>query len=185
MTIRRTFTALFSIVALFTLFAGILSAHHGRAGYDTKGQGITLRGVVTEYKWINPHVFLNWNVKNEKGETVEWTGEFSSPTTMISEGMGKTTFKPGECKLELKDNQVILKQGKTTAEAAVKVENGPNKFYSTSVGYTEGEVLKLGQPISFWVTSRFLVPARTPRSTLEYIGPNPNPWTTSRSTTSC
>ena len=96
MTTRRTFVVLFSTVALLTLFAGVLSAHHGRAGYDTKGQGITLRGVVTEYKWINPHVFLNWNVKNDKGEVVEWTGEFSSPTTMISEGMGKNTFKPGD-----------------------------------------------------------------------------------------
>ena len=96
MTTRRTFVVLFSSVALLTLFAGVLSAHHGRAGYDTKGQGITLRGVVTEYKWINPHVFLNWNVKNDKGEVVEWTGEFSSPTTMISEGMGKNTFKPGD-----------------------------------------------------------------------------------------
>ena len=96
MRIRRTFALLFTGVALSILFAGVLSAHHGRAGYDTKGQGITLRGVVTEYKWINPHVFLNWNVKNDKGEVVEWTGEFSSPTTMISEGMGKNTFKPGD-----------------------------------------------------------------------------------------
>lgn len=49
-----------------------------------------------------------------------------------------TTFKAGECKLELKDNQVLLKQGKTTAETAVKVENNANKFNSTSVGYTDG-----------------------------------------------
>ena len=96
MTMRRALALIFSIISVLTLFAGVLSAHHGRAGYDTKGQGVTLRGVVTEYKWINPHVFLNWNVKNEKGEIVEWTGEFSSPTTMISEGMGKTTFKPGD-----------------------------------------------------------------------------------------
>lgn len=96
MTVRRTFALLFSLIAVLILSVGVLSAHHGRAGYDTKGQGITLRGVVTEYKWINPHVFLNWEVKNEKGEVVEWTGEFSSPTTMISEGMGKTTFKPGD-----------------------------------------------------------------------------------------
>ena len=96
MKIRRIFALLFSTIAVLALFTGVLSAHHGRAGYDTKGQGITLRGVVTEYKWINPHVFLNWNVKNEKGEVVEWTGEFSSPTTMISEGMGKNTFKAGD-----------------------------------------------------------------------------------------
>lgn len=93
---RRTFAILVSVAAMLTLFVGVVSAHHGRAGYDTKGAGIVLKGVVTEYKWINPHVFLNWNVKNEKGETIEWTGEFSSPTTMISEGMGKNTFKAGD-----------------------------------------------------------------------------------------
>ena len=49
-----------------------------------------------------------------------------------------TTFKAGECKLELKDSQVLIKQGKKTVEAPVKVENAPNKFNSTSVGYTDG-----------------------------------------------
>ena len=48
------------------------------------------------------------------------------------------TFKAGECKLELKDNQVVLKQGKNTAESVVKVENGGSKFNSTTVGYTNG-----------------------------------------------
>lgn len=50
-----------------------------------------------------------------------------------------TTFKPGECKIEVKDNQVVFKQGKNTAEATVKVESGANKFSSTSVGYTGGD----------------------------------------------
>ncbi len=49
-----------------------------------------------------------------------------------------TTFKAGECKLELKDNQVVLKQGKNTAESTVKVENAADKFGSTTVGYTNG-----------------------------------------------
>jgi len=47
-----------------------------------------------------------------------------------------TDFKPGECKVELNANHVVLKQGKRSAESDVKVENSPNKFYSTSVGYT-------------------------------------------------
>ncbi len=46
-----------------------------------------------------------------------------------------TTFKPGECKIELNDNQVVLKQGKNSAAAAVKLESAPQKFVSTSVGY--------------------------------------------------
>jgi hypothetical protein len=49
-----------------------------------------------------------------------------------------TTFKAGELKVEVKDNQVVLKQGKTSAEAPVKVESSSNKFPSTSVGYADG-----------------------------------------------
>ena len=49
-----------------------------------------------------------------------------------------TTFKAGELKVEVKDNQVVLKQGKASAEASVKVESAKVKFPSTSVGYADG-----------------------------------------------
>jgi hypothetical protein len=75
---------------------GVASAHHGRAGYDTADKGITVKGAVTEYRWLNPHVFILWNAKDEKGNTVQWTGEFSSPSSMLSEGMSKASFKPGD-----------------------------------------------------------------------------------------
>ncbi len=46
-----------------------------------------------------------------------------------------TELKAGEVKVEIRDNKAILKQGKTTAEVGVKVENGAQKFLSTTVGY--------------------------------------------------
>jgi hypothetical protein len=49
-----------------------------------------------------------------------------------------TTFKAGEAKLEIKDNKISLKQGKTTAEANVKVESAKDKFLYTTVGYKDG-----------------------------------------------
>jgi len=49
-----------------------------------------------------------------------------------------TTFKPGDARIELKDNKVIVKQGKVSAEAAVKVEANKSKFVYTSVGYKDG-----------------------------------------------
>ena len=49
-----------------------------------------------------------------------------------------TTFKPGDCKVEVKDDHVVFKQGKTSAEATVKVESAKDKFQSTSVGYADG-----------------------------------------------
>jgi hypothetical protein len=46
-----------------------------------------------------------------------------------------TQFKAGECKVELHDNKLTFKQGKTTAETTVKVESNSQKFPSTTVGY--------------------------------------------------
>lgn len=48
-----------------------------------------------------------------------------------------TSFKPGEAKIELEDNKVILKQGKTTAEATVKVEENKGKYVLTTIGYKD------------------------------------------------
>jgi hypothetical protein len=50
-----------------------------------------------------------------------------------------TTFKPGEAKLELKDNKAVLRQGKTSVEVDVKVEANKDKYRYTTVGYQEGE----------------------------------------------
>src|ERR1700687_2519868 len=49
-----------------------------------------------------------------------------------------TELKAGDYKLEIQGNKAVFKQGRTTAEATVRVENGTQKFLSTSVGY-EGE----------------------------------------------
>ncbi len=48
-----------------------------------------------------------------------------------------TELKPGDYKLELKDNgTVVIKQGKQTIEAPVKVETDTTKFAATSVRYS-------------------------------------------------
>jgi hypothetical protein len=50
-----------------------------------------------------------------------------------------TTFKPGEAKLELKDNKAVLKQGRTSVEVDVKVEANKDKYRYTTIGYREGQ----------------------------------------------
>ena len=42
-----------------------LFAHHGNAEYENKV--IRLKGTVTAWKWINPHVLLKVDVKDDKG----------------------------------------------------------------------------------------------------------------------
>ena len=50
-----------------------------------------------------------------------------------------TTMKVGEAKLEIRDNKAIVKQGKTSVEANVKVETAGSKYLYTTVGYKDGE----------------------------------------------
>ena len=50
-----------------------------------------------------------------------------------------TTFKPGEAKLEIQGDKAILRQGKVSAEATIKIENAKSKYAFTTVGYKEGE----------------------------------------------
>ncbi|SRR5579871_4376152 len=54
-----------------------------------------------------------------------------------------TQLNPGDCKLELQGDKVVIKQGKTTVEANVTVENAQQKFALTSVGYGEGSATEL------------------------------------------
>ena len=64
--------------------------------------------------------------------------------------IGGTLLKPGEYKVEVKDNRVSIKDGKTVAEADVRVENADQKFSTTTVRYgnTDGKLniqeIKLG-----------------------------------------
>ena len=86
-----------AFVTVAFLSGAAASAHHSRAGYDqAKDKLTTLNGVVAEVIWRNPHVYLTWDAKDEKGAVVRWTGEFSSPATMLSEGLSRDTFKPGD-----------------------------------------------------------------------------------------
>ena len=53
--------------------------------------------------------------------------------------LGSTELKPGEYTIELKDEQVVLKNGKVAAQATVKVENESSKFPTTTVRYSNGD----------------------------------------------
>lgn len=69
-------------------------AHHGNAAYDNKT--LTVKGTVTAWVWTNPHSFLKFDAKDDKGNVVHWLGEWNNPSTLINFGITKKSFKPGE-----------------------------------------------------------------------------------------
>ncbi len=53
--------------------------------------------------------------------------------------VGGTELKAGDYKFELQDQKLVIKHGHETTEATVKVENGENKYPSTTVTYANAD----------------------------------------------
>lgn len=89
------------IKAVLASAAGLLAlsipllAHHGNAAYDVS-KTITVKGVVTEWFWANPHCLLKFDAKDEKGELQHWVMEANNVPSMSKVGWTKSSFKPGD-----------------------------------------------------------------------------------------
>jgi len=73
-----------------------LLGHHGTSNYVTTAQGINLSGVVTEFVWANPHVYILFDVTDDKGNVVHWAGEMNSPSVLKNAGWSRNTLKAGD-----------------------------------------------------------------------------------------
>ena len=67
-----------------------------------------------------------------------------------------TELKPGDCKVEVLGDKVLIKQGKTSVETPVRVESRNARFGATSVGYNGDNARQL-QEIRLGGTSTVLV----------------------------
>jgi hypothetical protein len=70
-------------------------AHHGTAAYDTSN-ALTFKGTVTEFRFINPHCQIYFDVKNDKGEVEHWQGELTAPNKLARAGWTKHSLNPGD-----------------------------------------------------------------------------------------
>ena len=70
-------------------------AHHSPAAFDRTKQ-VTLTGTVKEFRWQNPHTWIEVLVPNDKGEEVLWGIELTSPTYLVRAGWKSNTIRPGD-----------------------------------------------------------------------------------------
>jgi Family of unknown function (DUF6152) len=89
------------LLAFLVAIAGLLLvsspvfAHHGRSNYDV-AQTVTLKGIVTEFEWQNPHALIHFDVTDENGKAEKWVAETNSPNTLSRQGWSKNTVKTGD-----------------------------------------------------------------------------------------
>ena len=84
---------------LLAVMAGA-SAHHGGAAYDGSAS-VEVAGKVTRFEFVNPHVLIYAHVTDEDGNTVEWSGELTSPNRLARSQRSvvrwhKDIFQPGD-----------------------------------------------------------------------------------------
>ena len=91
---RRCAVSLF-LLAFFVIGSSVAFAHHGTANYDTT-KSVTVKGAVTNFQFINPHVIISLDVKDEKGVVQNWQGGLTSPNHLMRSGWTKDTLKTGD-----------------------------------------------------------------------------------------
>jgi hypothetical protein len=84
-----------AIASLLLLFQIPAFAHHGVSAYDVTKQ-ITLKGVVTDFQFINPHSEVRLDVTDESGHTVNWLCEAGSLNFLVRRGWSRNSLKAGD-----------------------------------------------------------------------------------------
>jgi hypothetical protein len=79
--------------ALF--LAPLAEAHHSNSAFYVD-KVITIKGVVKEFRWANPHVWVILTVDDGKGNKVEWKVEGRPPGILGRAGWTPKSLQPGE-----------------------------------------------------------------------------------------
>ena len=89
----------YALIAIVGVAAALTAtptlAHHSFAMFD-QSRKVTVQGTVKDFRWTNPHVFIQLLVKNEAGVDEEWSIEMTSPEHLVRVGWKPGTLKPGD-----------------------------------------------------------------------------------------
>ncbi len=84
------------LAASMLLTPASVVAHHNAASHYLLDQKITVKGVVTEFRLINPHVRIYFDVKTDDGEVQKWLGEGNASSVLRRRGWTDDHLKPGD-----------------------------------------------------------------------------------------
>ena len=120
------------VMTLAVMGSGLvtLRAHHGSfISYDREKQW-TAQATVTEFRYVNPHVQLFFDVKDKDGKVTSWSGEMlPNPAQLIASGWSR------------KRAAEALAAGTVVTVTALPAKAGGNTALVTRVTNAKGEEL--------------------------------------------
>lgn len=92
MMTRHVFTIFISLV----LCSLPVIAHHSPASHYDMNTMVTVEGVVTKFRLINPHARIYFEVTTENGEVQKWLAEGNASAILKRRGWTRDTLKAGD-----------------------------------------------------------------------------------------
>jgi hypothetical protein len=103
-----------------------LVAHHSFAAEFDSAKSISLQGVVTKLDWMNPHIWIYLDTKDDSGTVAHWQCEGAPPNTLTRNGWTKESLKIGD---QVNIEGFRSKDGSNTCNArTVKLPSGKSVF---------------------------------------------------------
>ena len=85
----------FRLACAMMLVVSTAWAHHSGAGVD-RTKTVTITGVVKEFRWTNPHSWIDLEVTDGKSAPVVWSVEMNPPPYLVRSGWKASTLKAGD-----------------------------------------------------------------------------------------
>ena len=75
--------------------SGVASAHHSLSEF-ARSEVVTVTGVVTQFRFINPHATIVADVTEDDGDVEEWAFAMDDRWELVEDGFNRNTFQPGD-----------------------------------------------------------------------------------------
>ena len=106
-----------------------LLAHHSFAAEFDASKTVTLRGVISKVDWINPHIFVYVDVKDDAGKTTTWALQSLPPLFFRGSGLTK---------------DVLLSNKQEVTFTANIAKDGTRAYgFMTKLSYPDGHVFSM------------------------------------------
>ena len=129
---KRNLVMILGLCIGLLLAAVPVVAHHALAAEFDSSKPVKFTGTVKSVDWMNPHIYVNIESKDETGKNVVYSVEGGPPNSLYRNGWRKDSLKAGD---QVTVEGSRARDGSTTANArSVKLPDGRRVFGGSSGG---------------------------------------------------